>query len=1704
MVGEWKILLSATALKSFQQKANSGRSAPIKGKLLDLASGSWVYKLAGQQNQRKQLKIHLARTKCGELAILWQIDIGVDCGVLKQLIKIWQIGTTSQISKAIDQVIALQSTYPAEIIAKCRQQPIIQAKKYIPRQFEADSPTGSQSEGGPLDIRILDQETIEMSNKFYALTEPLIRFVLANDLNAEFPLDLSRDEEEVINHFQSATLILGRSGTGKTTCLVFKLVAQYLARKKARGENPKKQVLITRSSYLADKLRVYTQRLIRTTTSNALSLEPLQGDETDLDTEAVDDGAQQTVLALTDDSFPLVCTFDQFLQLLESTVRIMDRRRNFAIQGQGTLQRRQCVDFSCFELDYWPSFDRTLTKGFPIALVFTEIMGVIKGSAKSRKTLTPLSREDYVTLSYRLAPAFVSESERSRVYQIFESYEATKLLRRGQDDVDRVIKVLKAVREDLSLEKLLRSKFDEVYIDEVQDQRIMDIEMFLSLVKDSRGFHFAGDTAQAISQESTFRFADVKALFYEYFAAVSASTNQAELAQPVMFALSKNYRSHKGILALASLVMAWLWKAFPETVDKLEPEIGQLSGPKPVLFLGCDASILVSSHVGQVELAGNRADFGAEQVILVHDETAKAYLQAKIGDAALVLTILQSKGMEFDDVVIWNFFTDCPYLAGVRSLEGLTSDEVGAFDPRKHIQMCSILKSLYVAVTRPRIQLFLIENADEELAILERVLSLKPSEPLVEVTRSHDTNFAELLGALRPGRSDDPERWEFRGDQLMRQQNYQDALFCFNRAGSSKKATIAKGRLQEKYGRTCFAEGNLEKFKGHIEAAVSFFLEAGLITEAASNLIRLERFQQAADVWAEYGHHAKAAPLYKRAGLSRKAAESFHEAGNYDEAVAALRQGGYFDEMVSYLGTNHVHISSYCYRSCSTYCKLLLKQGRIAPQYRKDAIELLGSPKEQEEYFLGYDMIEELTALYATQRRHRDLFELCVRTKRLDQALTVPFDSGTVGRHWLERLTSATTYISSLGQDASVIAAFETELLHGGHSILGAALQDLLFFKLGKDFADRAKFSWFLEQLQLSKKFGTMVQKRYARGLYIRLADSSKGVAMQGYLSLLDILGRESKSQNAQTYSQAFKAFRKQHNIEHILLSDFISKASSHGPIKIEATKISSAAATDEDVTYANKEEEAALKIQRRWRIIFPKILHYRELALLPFNHAVTHFLKLSNKNPCRLAIRVLLLHAVVEPYLELATLNTSVKEMQEELMSLIVDPDLAPSLYETIDPVLHSARNLESIVKVQSHNLSEEVLGQLVKQGDLKGLQELVIVVQSALTDAEKDLSDLKAQMGGLRSEEPPRLKYEQIRELERQREILKGIFNEELERQREILKGTANDDFKRLARFVNLQLEANSELAHAKYEKSVRQIEGNNEALKRENAELRRIVDSFKSGDHPVLRQEVADLKRSLEAANAENQVRATEEVTQLQRELSQLRKDFVSLENELVEAKKINEQWQTTGGRGVQVETNSVPDLTGSYDSAADTIREPQQVQPPKRKASSELSGQRRPTQPFSSSVPSESSETKSFQSAYTAATTSALYEGIGAKDDTSVKDADRMAHTTRVSTRSSPSPNFQRGGSQSVFEGQARGGPARGGAQARASLRAVTRMPKSMTQVRNLQAPPPPCPLSRLRDYRAARRQVIEARKQHEAAAAAAAFEDARMQPPTKEP
>jgi len=80
----------------------------------------------------------------------------------------------------------------------------------------------------------------EIQGKFYSLTSTVLTSI-KHDTQAVFPVDPSKEEMKIINHFKTPAFILGRSGTGKTTCLIYKMVSRYLTAK-AEDDNPVRQV----------------------------------------------------------------------------------------------------------------------------------------------------------------------------------------------------------------------------------------------------------------------------------------------------------------------------------------------------------------------------------------------------------------------------------------------------------------------------------------------------------------------------------------------------------------------------------------------------------------------------------------------------------------------------------------------------------------------------------------------------------------------------------------------------------------------------------------------------------------------------------------------------------------------------------------------------------------------------------------------------------------------------------------------------------------------------------------------------------------------------------------------------------------------------------------------------------------------------------------------------------------------------------------------------------------------------------------------------------------------------------------------------------------------------------------------------------------------------------------------------------------------
>jgi UvrD/REP helicase N-terminal domain len=356
---------------------------------------------------------------------------------------------------------------------------------------------------------------------------------------------------------------------------------------------------------------------------------------------------------LTREHYPLIITFWKFLMILDGTLESSFFNNFFSDWGasmkqgvsksrtlQALIQSKE-VDFGKFSGLYWPRFNEKLTKNLDAATVFTQIISHIKGAFGSVEGA--ICREQYVELSEKRFSS-LSSAVRDRIYDIFLEYEKKKRASREYDLSDFV----NSLHGRLNRDGYLSCKVDFIYIDEVQDLTVSQIALLKYVCNNFKGgFVFAGDTAQTIARGIDFRFEDIRLLFYkEFLSGLKGKEKKSHLSD--MFQLCQNFRTHIGVLKLAQSVIDLLYYFFPFCVDKLNPETSLIYGDAPVLLeSGSDENAIAKIFGGSESSSGRSTEFGAEQVILVRDDSAKNEVLEIAGNRALVLTIIDCKGLEF-------------------------------------------------------------------------------------------------------------------------------------------------------------------------------------------------------------------------------------------------------------------------------------------------------------------------------------------------------------------------------------------------------------------------------------------------------------------------------------------------------------------------------------------------------------------------------------------------------------------------------------------------------------------------------------------------------------------------------------------------------------------------------------------------------------------------------------------------------------------------------------------------------------------------------------------------------------------------------------------------------------------------------------------------------------------------------------------------
>jgi len=531
------------------------------------------------------------------------------------------------------------------------------------------------------------------------------------------------------------------------------------------------------------------------------------------------------------------------------------------------------VDFDKFRFFYYPHLPSEVTNRVDSAMLYTEIRSVIKGSLDALNSINgKLTEMQYMSLDQSRNAEF-DITCRKLIYRAFEKYEQMKRVRGEYDMEDFVFHL-----HSLSNQDSLQGKpCTSVFIDEVQDLSASQISLFRHCCPNLAGFVMAGDTAQTISEGVAFRFEALKDIFFhQYLKGLPES--QAKALTPNVWELTQNFRTHNSILFIARIIIDLIVFFFPSSIDRMKPETSMVFGPKPI-FLESQAD--GDNFVAQLfDCDTTMVDFGAEQVILVRDEVTKEQVQKMSGQNALVLTTLEAKGMEFDDVMIINFFSSSPFRADWRVLENFENQSCELtsrrrFDPMRHTMMNTELKMLYVLVTRAKKRLIIV---DDDVMARKPFLNLLLSKDLVEM-KLLDAD----IKALFSGKSSASE-WIQKGETFMSKRQFANAKFCFSKGGDAKKENHANAAQLEQDGDRIQATD----FKGAVSLysqSSELYLEINMQLDAARCLEKAKNFIRAASIYESIARFNNAGACYENANKLEDAAEMYWKADNILNAL---------------------------------------------------------------------------------------------------------------------------------------------------------------------------------------------------------------------------------------------------------------------------------------------------------------------------------------------------------------------------------------------------------------------------------------------------------------------------------------------------------------------------------------------------------------------------------------------------------------------------------------------------------------------------------------------------------------------------------------------------------------------------------------------------------------------------------------------------
>ncbi|CAG8552607.1 4844_t:CDS:10 [Diversispora eburnea] len=928
-LGPWEILLSENVIKDLR-KLNPHTMDAVMKQFGKIASGEWnKYVLL---NKIKSHNIPVFEVKVldnSELRIIWQVDYGFSmrCHLLTQFVKIWAVTTNQE--EICNTLAKAHDVYTEEHVRRCsikQKEDIVLPMMSYEEEEEIKSIYEKIDSTEMDDERLLEVHKMLVTDKFIPLSSNLLKSLVKNA--HEFTFHVSKTEYEIIKN-PTSSIVIGRSGTGKTTCIVFRQIASYLTNQlnttsSLGGNFNKRQLFITVSYGLCCWVKRYFARLRESAVFSRKKMTKAQFNEyinkmekendtkTDDNTMPYERNEEEAMkdipnsfLLLKDEHFPLFITYNKFSKMLMGTYDIdiqklrepskvneeYDNEEEFIFKKSSLFDASKAswahfIDYNRFEKEYWPHLGDPCRNKWACELIYSEF-SVIKG-------INPepyyLSRDDYLNISIRKYPVFCHNRE--EIYDLFERYEKIKR-RRGQfDSMDRTLAIFRQAK----MKPLGGPQINEVYIDECQDNQIVDLSLILKLFEHADSVLMAGDIAQCIARGSSFRFQDLKTLMYKWeIDRIKTNNNQYYAVKPKEFELNINFRSHHGIIKLASSVTDLIKHFFPDSIDSLKPEHGEVGGPRPIMVKEM-SEIEVFNAFAENNQSDDNIDLGAEQVIIVRNEEDKIHVKNIIGEkAGFVMTVYETKGMEFNDVLLYNFFKPARLMWRVilSTLDGY-SKGIRSFDHHRHQHYILLyeLKNLYVAVTRARQRLWIYDVNDE---FSEPIQMHWEEKNLVKVVRDKRS----LPNTTKSAKSSNPQEWDQKGKIFLERQQYDQAIFCFEKSKNENLRKVAEAYSLQQDARASIYDTDENKVKDKFIRAACAFEKCFRYHQAVSCYQDIEMHKAAGKVYTSRGMFESAARYFKANNKYYEAGKNFERAKKYINAIVAYKECGSYETAIS-------------------------------------------------------------------------------------------------------------------------------------------------------------------------------------------------------------------------------------------------------------------------------------------------------------------------------------------------------------------------------------------------------------------------------------------------------------------------------------------------------------------------------------------------------------------------------------------------------------------------------------------------------------------------------------------------------------------------------------------------------------------------------------------------------------------------------------